>query len=86
MTEQGDDNKYITCSRCVRKFINDDDHTKNEFGYNRLEERFETCVQCRDKKRIRCIMKRTEMLKRSTTNSTEQKIRNRFESVAGYTD
>ena len=51
MTEQGMDNKYIKCSRCVRKIINDDDHIKNDFGYNRLEERFKTCVQCRDKKR-----------------------------------
>ena len=51
MTEQGKDDKYIKCSRCVRKFINDNDHIKNDFGYNRLEERFKTCVQCRDKKR-----------------------------------
>ena len=51
MTEQGMDDKYIKCSRCVRKFINDNDHIKNDFGYNRLEERFKTCVQCRDKKR-----------------------------------
>ena len=51
MTEQGMDNKYIKCSRCVRKFINDDDHIKNDFGYNRLEERFKTCVQCREQHR-----------------------------------
>ena len=51
MTEQGMDNKYIKCSRCVRKFINDNDHIKHDFGYNRLEERFKTCVQCRDKNR-----------------------------------
>ena len=48
MAEQNMDDKYIKCSRCVRKFINDDDHLKNDSGYNRLEERFKTCVQCRE--------------------------------------
>ena len=51
MAEQSMGDKYIKCSRCVRNFINDNEHLKNEFGYNRLEERFKTCVQCRGNKR-----------------------------------
>ena len=29
------------------KFINDDEHIKNDFGYNRLNERYKQCVRCR---------------------------------------
>ena len=32
------------------KFINDDEHIKNDFGYNRLNERYKQCVRCRTKK------------------------------------
>ena len=47
MTEQGEADKYTKCSKCRCKYINDDEHIKKEFGYNRLEERFKTCVKCR---------------------------------------
>ena len=47
MAEECGDNKYIKCSKC--KYINDDKHIKNDFGYNRLEERFKTCTKCRTK-------------------------------------
>ena len=50
MTEQQGNDKYIKCSSCKCKYINDDEHIKSDFGYNRLEERFKTCVKCRDKK------------------------------------
>ena len=30
--------KYIKCSRCKCKYINDNEHIKHGFGYNRLEE------------------------------------------------
>ena len=49
MTEQDSKDKYIKCSRCKCKYINDDDHIKTDFGYNRLNERYKTCVTCRDK-------------------------------------
>ena len=49
MTDTSEDNEYIKCSKCRCKYINDDDHIKNDFGYNRLEERFKTCVKCRER-------------------------------------
>ena len=45
-----DINKYIKCSRCHMKFINDDEHIKTDFGYNRLNERYKQCVKCRSQK------------------------------------
>ena len=50
MTEKGENDNYIKCSRCTCKYINDDEHIKKDFGYNRLNERFKTCSKCRDKK------------------------------------
>ena len=52
MTEQGEVDKYIKCSKCRCKYINDDEHIKKDFGHNRLEERFKTCVKCRERSRI----------------------------------
>ena len=52
MAEECGDNKYIKCSKCKCKYINDDKHIKNDFGYNRLEERFKTCVKCQERGRI----------------------------------
>ena len=49
MTEQSGDGKYIKCSKCKCKYINDDEHIKADFGYNRLNERFKTCTKCRTK-------------------------------------
>ena len=39
--------EYINCSRCHMKFINDDEHIKYDFGYNRLNIRYKQCVRCR---------------------------------------
>ena len=47
MTEQHSDDKYIKCGRCKMKYLNNDDHIKNYFGYTRLNERYKTCVVCR---------------------------------------
>ena len=47
MTERSEENKYIKCSKCWCKCIHDDEHIKQDLGYSRLEERFETCVKCR---------------------------------------
>ena len=51
MSEQCEDIKYIKCSKCKCKYINDDEHIKDDFGYNRLNERYKTCLTCRTKKR-----------------------------------
>ena len=40
-------NKYIICSKCHMKYINDDEHIKHDFGYNRLNERYKNCMKCR---------------------------------------
>ena len=52
MAEQDETDKYIKCSKCRCKYINDDDHIKTDFGYNRLNERFKTCVTCRERSRL----------------------------------
>ena len=49
MTEQSGADQYIKCSRCKCKYINDYDNIKTNFGYNRLNLRFKTCVKCRTK-------------------------------------
>ena len=51
MTENNRDVKYIICSRCNCKYINDDEHIKIDFGYTRLNERYKCCVKCRAKGR-----------------------------------
>ena len=51
MAEQHGEDKYIKCSKCTCKYINDDNHIKNGFGYDRLNERFKTCTKCRTKTR-----------------------------------
>ena len=50
MTEQDSKEKYIKCSRCKCKYINDDEHIKNDFGFTRLGEQFKTCMVCRTKR------------------------------------
>ena len=47
--EQSGEDKYIKCSKCKCKYMNDDNHIKNGFGFNRLNERYKTCVECRTK-------------------------------------
>jgi hypothetical protein len=49
MAEHSGEDKYIKCSKCKCKYINDDEHIKADFGYNRLNERFKTCTKCRTK-------------------------------------
>ena len=51
MTELNETDKYIKCSKCRCKYINSDDSIKKDFGYNRLNEQFKTCVKCRPKSR-----------------------------------
>ena len=54
MAEQSSDNKYINCSRCKCKYINDDEHIKNDFGFTRLGKRLSTCTKCREKRKGDC--------------------------------
>ena len=50
MTEEGKNNTYIICSKCRSKHINDEEHINNDFGYNRMGDRFKTCVKCREQR------------------------------------
>jgi hypothetical protein len=43
--------EYIKCGACKCKYINDAEHIKTDFGFNRLEVQYKTCVKCREKKR-----------------------------------
>ena len=52
MTEQREADKYIQCSKCRSKYINDDEHIKSDFGFNRLNKIFKTCVKCRSNNKI----------------------------------
>ena len=57
MTEQSGEDKYIKCSKCKCKYINDDKHIDNDFGFNRLGERYKSCTKCRNNraKRFACL-------------------------------
>ena len=52
MTEQHGEEKYMKCSQCKCKYINDDEHINTDFGYNRLNKQYKTCVKCRNKTRL----------------------------------
>ena len=49
MTQNMNNQEYLNCSGCGKKFINDDDHIKNDFGYDRLNVRYKSCIQCRSR-------------------------------------
>ena len=53
MTEEYNNDKYIICSGCTCKYINDEEHISNDFGYTRLEMRYKTCVRCRVRSKIK---------------------------------
>ena len=48
MAEQNEQNKYIKCKGCKCKYINDEEHIKQDFGYIRLGEQLKSCVNCRN--------------------------------------
>ena len=52
MTEEGEESKYIVCSKCRCKYINDEENINRYFGYKRLGDRHKTCVKCRTRKSI----------------------------------
>ena len=37
MAAEGKNDKYIICSKCRSKYINDEEHINNNFGYTRLD-------------------------------------------------
>ena len=37
---------YLFCSCCNKKYINDEEHIKQDFGYSRLNIRYKSCIQC----------------------------------------
>ena len=53
MTEEAKNDKYIICSGCACKYINDEENISNDFGYTRLEMRYKTCVRCRVRNKIK---------------------------------
>ena len=62
MTEHNREEKYIKCSQCKCKYINDDKHIDNDFGFNRLGERYKSCTKCRNNraKRFACLKKEAD--------------------------
>ena len=52
MEEQQVSETYIKCSACKCNYINDDAHVNTYFGYNRLEEIYNTCVKCKGKRDV----------------------------------
>ena len=54
MAEESKHDKYIICSKCKSKYINDEEHISNDFGYTRLEERCKPCVRCRKRNKVNC--------------------------------
>ena len=52
MAEENIKDKYIICSGCKSKYINDEEHISKDFGYTRLEERYKTCVKCKARNNI----------------------------------
>ena len=53
MTEEDKNDKYIICSGCRSKYINDEEHINTDFGYTILEMIYKTCVKCRARKQIK---------------------------------
>ena len=41
--------EFVKCSKCKSKYINDEEHVKTDFGYNRLGVKYKSCAKCRDK-------------------------------------
>ena len=72
--------RYIICTRCKCKYINDDNHIKSDFGYSRLNERFKTCVKCRNKyveNKDDVKQKREKLLKEANESDGKIKLCNR---------
>ena len=51
MTEEGKNNKYIRCSTCRSKYVNDEEHINNHLD---IQMRYKTCARCRAINKINC--------------------------------
>ena len=69
MAEQNEQNKYIKCKGCKCKYIYDEEHIKQDFGYNRLGEQLKSCVNCRDRTK-----KDKEEKKQQSTDTNVNKL------------
>ena len=49
MAETVEAEKYLKCSNCKCKYHNKEETIINDFGYNRLGERFKCCIKCRNR-------------------------------------
>ena len=49
MAQEENTPMYLHCSGCVKKYINDDEHVKQDFGYDRLGRRYKSCAQCHER-------------------------------------
>ena len=41
--------QFVKCGRCACKYHNNEESIKQDFGHNRLGERYKTCFKCREK-------------------------------------
>ena len=53
MSEQSEQDTYTKCKCCKCKYMNDEEHIKQDFGYNRLGEQLKSCVNCRSRTKTR---------------------------------
>ena len=53
MTGMCGDDKYIMCSKCKCKYLNNDFHLLKEFGFDRLQRQYKTCKKCRRNKQVK---------------------------------
>ena len=49
MAHEDNKPKYLYCSGLGKNYINDDEHVKQDFGYDRLGRRYKSCAQCRER-------------------------------------
>ena len=71
MTDNNEVERYIKCSDCRCKYKNDDTNIAHDFGYNRLGEKFKTCVICRDKRK-----KKREDNKKEEKQNNDKRLTN----------
>ena len=73
----GEDN-FIKCSKCKCKYINDAEHLKTDFGFNRLNVRYKCCTKCRERN--------TKYYKNNASKLQEYNRQRYYEpcSVCGY--
>ena len=76
MEEEGKSDRYIICSKCRSKYINDVEPINKDFGYTGLEEIYKTCVRCRARNKINCKTY-SEIMKKSIMKTIKKKGKNK---------